>query len=166
SYLSDNEALRGATLWAMGSLASASWAQLAWLLPALGLCAALLWRQAHALDCLLLGEREAYHLGVNLVALRRRLIALSALTVALTVTACGAIGFVGLIAPHLARLLLGPGHRNLLPGAALFGATCLLLADWLARVAIAPAELPIGAVLSLAGAPFFLGLLLNSRSRD
>jgi iron complex transport system permease protein len=160
-YLASDNALRGGTLWALGSLANANWPQLGWLLPALALCGALLWRDARTLDALLLGEREAWHLGFDLVGLRRRLVALCALTVALTVSACGAIAFVGLIAPHLARMALGPGHRTLLPGSALIGASCLLGADWLARTAVSPAELPIGAVLSLVGAPFFLMLLVR-----
>lgn len=164
-YLGDNQALRNAALWAMGSLTNARWDQLAWLLPALTACCILLWRDAPALDALLLGEREAYHLGYDLTGLRRRLVALSALVVALTVSSCGALAFVGLIAPHLARLLLGPGHRPLLPAAALIGAASLVAADWLARTAISPAELPIGAVLSLVGAPFFLSLLVRSPRR-
>jgi iron complex transport system permease protein len=158
-YLANDNALRGSTLWALGSLANAGWTQLGWLLPGLAMCMALLWRDARTLDALLLGEREAYHLGFHLSGLRRRLVALCALTVALTVSACGALAFVGLIAPHLARMVLGPGHRTLLPGAALTGAASLLGADWLARTIIAPVELPIGAVLSLVGAPFFLMLL-------
>lgn len=162
TYLSDDRALRDGTLWAMGSLAGASWTSLAWLLPCLAICAGLLCREARALDALLLGEREAWHLGYELVGLRRRLVALTALTVGLTVSVCGALGFVGLIAPHLARLILGPAHRGLLPGAAIIGAASLLGADWLARTAIVPSELPIGAVLSVVGAPFFLFMLVRS----
>ncbi|QNM97310.1 FecCD family ABC transporter permease [Chitinimonas koreensis] len=163
NYLADDDALRGTLLWAMGSLADAGWPTLGWLLPMLALCGGLLWREARALDALLLGEREAFHLGYALTSLRRRLVALTALTVALTVAACGALAFVGLIAPHLARLLLGPSHRALLPGAALIGAACMLLADTLARTAVLPAELPIGALLSAVGAPFFLALLVRKR---
>jgi len=163
SQLVDDAVLRGTTLWALGSLAAASWQTLAWLAPALLACALLLWRDRRALDALLLGEREAWHLGYELAGLRRRLVALTALTVALTVSACGALAFVGLLAPHLARLLLGPGHRTLLPGAAIVGAASLLAADWLARLAMQPAELPLGAVLSVAGAPVFLFLLVKTR---
>ena len=159
SHLSGDTTLRSMLTWAMGSLSGASWPTLAWLVPGLALTIYLTWRQTRALDALLLGEREAYHLGFHLVGLRRRLVALTALTVALVVACCGAFAFVGLIAPHIARRLLGPGHRTLLPGAALVGAACLIGADWIARVAVSPAELPIGAVLSLLGAPFFLYLL-------
>ncbi|GAB3242159.1 FecCD family ABC transporter permease [Chitinimonas naiadis] len=163
SHLADDAALRGTTLWSLGSLAGASWSMLAWLLPALLLCGGLLWREWRALDALLLGEREAWHLGFELTSLRQRLVALTALTVALTVAACGPLAFVGLLAPHLARLIVGPGHRTLLAGAALVGAASLLGADWLARIAVLPSELPIGAVLSVVGAPFFLFLLVKTR---
>ncbi|MFC4161145.1 FecCD family ABC transporter permease [Chitinimonas lacunae] len=159
AYLANDIALRGATFWAMGSLAAASWHRLAWLSPALALVGWLLWRQRSALDALLLGEREAFHLGFDVSALRRRLLVLSALTVALTVAACGALAFIGLVAPHLARRLLGAQHGRLLPTAALLGAALLLAADWLARLVMAPAELPLGVVLSCVGAPFFLFLL-------
>ena len=166
SHLSGDTTLRSMLTWALGSLSGASWRTLGWLLPGLALSSYLTWRQAHALDALLLGEREAYHLGFHLIGLRRRLVALTALTVALVVACCGAFAFVGLIAPHIARRLLGPGHRNLLPGAAIAGALCLLGADWVARIAVAPAELPIGAVLSLLGAPFFLYLLFSMPGRS
>lgn len=159
AYLADDVALRGATFWAMGSLASASWDRLAWLAPALAAVVWLLWRQRIALDALLLGEREAFHLGFDAARLRRRLLLLSTLAVALTVAVCGALAFVGLVAPHLARRLLGAQHGRLLPTAALLGAGLLLSADWLARLAVAPAELPLGIVLSGVGAPFFLFLL-------
>jgi len=161
-HLSNDSALRGITLWALGSLASANWAQLAWLIPCLMVAGLLLRREAPALDALLLGEREAYHLGHDLAGLRRRLVTLTALMVALVVSCCGALAFVGLIAPHVARRLLGPGHQALLPGAALVGAVTVLAADWLARTVSSPAELPLGAMLSLLGAPFFLFLLTRN----
>jgi iron complex transport system permease protein len=160
-HLSNDSALRGIMLWALGSLAGANWSQLIWLVPCVGITAWLLWRDARALDALLLGEREAYHLGHDLVALRRRLVTLTALMVALVVSCCGALAFVGLIAPHIARRILGPAHRTLLPGSALVGAATLLCADLLARMATSPSELPLGAVLSLLGAPFFLFLLVR-----
>ncbi|WP_308446408.1 iron ABC transporter permease [Chitinimonas sp. BJYL2] len=165
SYLADETALRGGIVWALGSLSGADWATLTWLAPALILCCGALWRELGALDALLLGEREAWHLGFALGPLRQRLIALTALIVALTVAACGAIAFVGLMAPHLARIVLGPAHRLLLPGAALTGAIGLLAADWLARTVMLPSELPLGAVVSLAGAPFFLYLLISAKPR-
>jgi len=158
---SNDAALRGMSLWALGSLAGTGWDKLVWLIPSVALVGYLLWRDAPSLDALLLGEREAFHLGHDLVGLRRRLVALTALIVALCVACCGALAFVGLLAPHIARRLIGPGHRNLLPGAALVGALTLLGADWIARTVTSPAELPLGAVLALFGAPFFLSLLMR-----
>lgn len=159
AYLGNDSALRGATFWGLGSLANAAWDSLIWLIPAQLILGWLIWRHATTLDTLLLGEREAFHLGIAITPMRRWLIALAALTVALTVAQCGAVGFVGLVAPHLVRNLLGPRHRLLLPGAALCGAMLVLLADWGARTLLAPTELPLGALLSLCGAPFFLYLL-------
>jgi iron complex transport system permease protein len=158
---SNDAALRGMSLWALGSLAGAGWDKLLWLIPSVGAVGYLLWREAPSLDALLLGEREAFHLGHDLLGLRRRLVALTALMVALCVACCGALAFVGLLAPHIARRLIGPGHRNLLPGSALVGALTLLGADWVARTVVSPTELPLGAVLALLGAPFFLSLLMR-----
>jgi len=147
----------------MGSLAGANWPLLAFLGPwTLMLCGWMMcqWRLMNAL---LLGEREAQHLGFVLVSVRRRLILATALIVGPLVAATGGIGFIGLVAPHLVRLTVGANHRTLLPASALAGALTLTLADWLARVAVAPAELPIGLVTSLVGGPFFLWLLASGR---
>ena len=114
---------------------------------------------------MLLGESEARHLGVNVEWLKRRLIIYSALGVAISVAVAGVIAFVGLMVPHLIRLLVGPNHRALLPLSALAGAILLVAADALARVVIAPAELPVGVVTALLGAPFFLWLLVVQRRR-
>jgi iron complex transport system permease protein len=119
---------------------------------------------ARPLNALLLGEAEAFHVGVPVQQVKRLLIFLSALTVGATVAVCGTIGFVGLMAPHLARLVFGPDHRVLLPASALIGAALLLAADVAARLAAAGAdELPIGVVTALAGAPIFLALLMRAR---
>ncbi len=159
TYVADDAQLRSLTFWNMGSLAGASWTQLAFLGPwTLGLSLLLL-REWRALNALLLGEREAQHLGFALNPLRRRLIVLVALIVGPLVAATGVIGFVGLVVPHLVRLSLGADHRWLLPHTWVAGAIALSLADWLARVAVIPAELPIGIVTSLIGGPFFLWML-------
>jgi iron complex transport system permease protein len=113
----------------------------------------------------LLGESEARHLGVNVEWLKRRLIIYSALGVAISVAVAGVIAFVGLMVPHVIRLLVGPDHRALLPLSALAGAILLVAADALARVVIPPAELPVGVVTALLGAPFFLWLLVVQRRR-
>ncbi|KPC55325.1 Hemin transport system permease protein HmuU [Amantichitinum ursilacus] len=159
TYVADDAQLRSLTFWNMGSLAGATWTQLAFLGPWTLALSLLLLREWRALNALLLGEREAQHLGFALNPLRRRLIVLVALIVGPLVAATGVIGFVGLVVPHLVRLSLGADHRWLLPNTLVAGAIALSLADWLARVVVIPAELPIGIVTSLIGGPFFLWIL-------
>ncbi|GAB3483753.1 FecCD family ABC transporter permease [Azotobacter salinestris] len=158
-YLADDAALRRLTFWNLGSLSGASYARL-WplLLATLGV-AFWLPRRAGALNALLLGESEARHLGFDVERLKRELVLCTALGVGAAVAAAGLIGFVGLLVPHLLRLICGPDHRLLLPAAMLAGASLLLFADLLARLLLAPAELPLGIVTALLGAPFFLWLL-------
>ncbi|GJD49174.1 Hemin transport system permease protein HmuU [Methylobacterium crusticola] len=113
------------------------------------------------LNALVLGEAEAFHLGVDVQALKRAAILLVAGAVGASVAAAGVIGFVGLVVPHALRLAVGAEHRLLLPAAGLLGAALLVLADVAARLVAAPAELPIGIVTALVGAPVFLWLLLG-----
>jgi len=153
--------LRNLTFWNMGSLAGASWAMLAWLGPWVAVLSALLIREWRAMNALLLGEREAHHLGHAVRPLRRRLVVLAALLVGPLVAVSGTIVFVGLVVPHLVRLTTGADHRWLLPNTLAGGAIALTLADWLARTVVIPAELPIGIVTSLVGGPFLLWLLLR-----
>ena len=127
--------------------------------------AALLMMRARALDALLLGDEAAAHLGIRPERERLILLLLAAWLVALSVTASGLIGFVGLVAPHTARAIVGSGHRRLLPAAALIGAAFLCLGDGIGRVALYPGELPVGVFTSVVGAPFFL-LLLRGRRRE
>ncbi|WP_071871805.1 FecCD family ABC transporter permease [Atopomonas hussainii] len=163
-YLADDATLRTLTFWNLGSLNGASYSRL-WPLLAIALLVLVsLPRSASALNALLLGESEARHLGVDVERLKRRLILLTALGVGAAVAACGMIGFVGLVVPHLMRLLLGPDHRTLIPASMLAGASLLLLADVLARLLVAPAEMPIGVLTALIGAPFFLYLLVKGRA--
>jgi iron complex transport system permease protein len=119
--------------------------------------------RAGALNALLLGEAEARHLGIAVEKLKLELILLVALGVGLAVAACGVIGFVGLVVPHILRLLCGPDFRRLLPLSALAGALLLVAADSASRVVLAPAELPVGIVTALIGAPFFVLLLMRVR---
>lgn len=165
SYLADDRMLRTLVFWNMGSLGGASYERVA----VLAACCALIWwrlpRQARALNALLLGESEARHLGVDVERVKRELILLTALGVGACVAVAGLIGFVGLVVPHLVRLLLGPDHRQVLPASMLLGAALLLFADVVARLMIAPAELPIGILTSLLGGPFFLALLLRAQRR-
>ncbi len=163
TYLADDAELRKLTFWNLGSLNGASYERLWPLLLVTLLVGLWLPRRAKALNALLLGESEARHLGFEVQRLKRELVLCTALGVGAAVAAAGLVGFIGLVVPHLMRLLVGPDHRLLLPAAGLAGACLLLLADLLARLLLAPAELPIGIVTALIGAPFFLFLLLRGR---
>ncbi|BCG27046.1 ABC transporter permease [Pseudomonas tohonis] len=163
TYLADDATLRTLTFWNLGSLNGASYARLWPLLLITGAVALWLPRRARALNALLLGESEARHLGFEVEKLKRELVLCTALGVGAAVAAAGLIGFIGLVVPHLVRLVAGPDHRVLLPASALAGASLLLFADLAARLVLAPAEMPIGIVTALIGAPFFLYLLLRGR---
>ncbi|MDD1977734.1 MULTISPECIES: iron ABC transporter permease [Pseudomonas] len=164
TYLADDATLRTLTFWNLGSLNGASYERL-WPLVLVAVAVALwLPRRAQALNALLLGESEARHLGIEVESLKRELVFCTALGVGAAVAAAGLIGFIGLVIPHLVRLLCGPDHRVLLPASLLAGASLLLFADLIARLALAPAELPIGIVTAFIGAPFFLFLLLRGRT--
>ncbi len=151
--------LRSITFWRLGSLGAATWTTLGLIAPFALLALLLLPRHAGRLNLLSLGEREAGMLGVNVPRLQLEVIVFSALAVAASVAFTGLIGFVGLIAPHLMRVLLGSDHRRLLLSSALFGASLLIVADTIARTVSAPAELPIGVITALIGAPVFLLIL-------
>ena len=164
TYLADDATLRTLTFWNLGSLNGASYQRL-WPLVLVAVVVSLwLPRRAQALNALLLGESEARHLGIEVEKLKRELVFCTALGVGAAVAAAGLIGFIGLVVPHLVRLLAGPDHRVLLPASLLAGASLLLFADLIARLALAPAELPIGIVTAFIGAPFFLYLLLRGRA--
>lgn len=158
-FMADDRQVRDITFWTLGSLAGARWAQLPVVLALVGVPALLLCLLARPLNALLLGEAEAFHLGVRVEAVKRVAVVLAAVAVAAGVAFTGLIGFVGLVVPHLVRLVFGADHRLVLPGAALLGGALLVLADLLARSLAAPAELPVGVVTALLGAPFFLWLL-------
>lgn len=149
----------GVLAWLLGSFGFASWRQLGSVLPLLLPALPLVAFAARALDVLQLGEEQASQLGLPVEGIKLVLVVASTLMTAAAVSISGVIGFVGLIVPHAARLLLGPGHRTLLPMSALLGAAFLVGADLLARTVIAPAEIPIGVVTALVGGPFFLYLL-------
>jgi len=164
SYLADDATLRTLTFWNLGSLNGASYERLWPLLLIAGGVAMWLPRRAKALNALLLGESEARHLGVDVERLKRELVFCTALGVGAAVAAAGLIGFIGLVVPHLVRLLAGPDHRVVLPASLLAGGILMLFADLAARLLLAPAELPIGIVTAFIGAPFFLILLIRGRS--
>lgn len=161
--LGDNSTLRSANFWLMGSFAQASW-QL--LLPSAGILLLTIlrtWQRRTALDVWQLGDSEAAHLGLDIQRFRREILVLASLLVALAVAQSGGIGFVGLLAPHMARRLGFIRHRQLLPATLLLGALLAVFADWLARVLMPPLELPVGVLTALIGAPAFLLLFLQRR---
>lgn len=156
---SSNFELREATTWLMGGLGRAGWPEIGAMLPGtlFGLLLAVCW--SRDLNALALGDDTAHHLGVNLGRTRALLLFLASLLAAGAVAVSGIIAFVGLIVPHTMRLLVGPNHRALLPASLLGGGLLLLWSDILARTLLPGAELPIGIVTSILGAPFFLSLL-------
>lgn len=163
TFIATDTQLRDLTFWSMGSLAAADWKLLSYLAPWLVIVGAWMLFQWRALNALLLGEREAQHLGYALKSIRRRLVVGTALIVGPLVAVTGGIAFVGLVVPHLIRLTFGADHRWLLPGSVVAGGLGLTLADWVSRIAVIPAELPIGLVTSLIGGPFFLWLLVRRK---
>jgi iron complex transport system permease protein len=158
-FFSDDDQLRQFTFWTLGNVGHASWPKLAAAAPFLLTALVFVPRYARALNALLLGEAEAGHLGVDLQRVKVTLIFVTAAGVGAAVSIAGGIGFVGLVAPHVVRQILGADHRWLVPGAALLGAALLVLADVLARTLAAPAELPVGVITALLGAPVFFSLL-------
>lgn len=163
--IASNEQLRNISFWNFGSLSGATVEPVGVIAVLVAVVCIALARMGAGLNALLLGDSEARHLGFDTQSLKRNAIALSALLAGALVAVCGVIGFVALVAPHSVRLVCGPDHRVVIPGAALLGATLLLAADLVARVAVSPAELPIGIVTALLGAPFFLWLLVRYRER-
>jgi len=165
-YFSDEAQLRDITFWTLGSLSSANWKILYFILPSVCISCFFLMRTARSLDLFLLGEAEAAYLGVNVQRIKWSIIFFSALAVGTCVSVTGIIGFVALVVPHTLRLLTGTKHQALLINSGLLGGTLLVLADTFARTAIAPAELPIGVITALIGAPFFIWMLLRVRERN
>ena len=163
SYYADNEMLRQISIWQMGNLSTANWQRVLVLTVVAILVLSLFPRESKSLNALLLGESEARHLGIDVQQVKRKLILLTTLGIGTAVAIGGMIGFVGLIVPHIVRLLIGPDHRWLLPASALAGGVLLLLADTIARIIIAPTELPTGILTAILGAPFFIMLLVQQR---
>lgn len=163
TFLSDDQQLRALTFWTMGSFGGALW-------PAVGVtfgaglpAVILLCLKSRDLNRLMLGEQDAGCLGTDVANLKRNIILLTSLAVGVSVAVSGIIGFIGLVVPHLVRLLWDARHEILIPASALLGAMLSMLADTMARTLVAPAEMPVGIITSLIGGPFFLWLLTRSR---
>lgn len=163
TYIANNEQLRSITFWSLGSLGGASWQTVTGILPFIAIPLLLLPRLAPALNLLALGEREAMHSGVQLARLKNMLIVLATMSVAAGVAVAGIIGFIGLVVPHIVRQFTGPDYRKLVPGATVSGAILLTIADLLCRTIVAPAELPVGIITSIIGAPFFIWLIIKEK---
>lgn len=164
-FVADDQALRGVVFWLMGNLGSTPWDRLLWVAPVQLAAVVAMFFYAPTLNAFLLGEAEAQHLGYNVERSKRVLILLVALSVGLSVSLAGVIGFVGLVVPHLLRRVVGADNRVLIPASALLGAVLVLLADWLSRTLLAPTEIPVGILMALTGGPFFIWLLLTTRYR-
>ncbi|KGE03007.1 FecCD family ABC transporter permease [Pseudohaliea rubra] len=163
TWLANDGELRSLTFWSMGSFGGTQWRTALPAMALIALATAYLLPAARRLDLLQLGELEAARLGVCVVALKRRLVFGVAVAVGAGVAVAGIIGFVGLVVPHIARLLGGVHHRYVLPASALLGATLAITADLGARTLVVPAEMPVGLITSAIGAPFFLWLVLRLR---
>ncbi|MBO6560973.1 MAG: iron ABC transporter permease [Nisaea sp.] len=164
-YISDDQQLRDLTFWSMGSIASGNWMQVS-VTTMLALAAALgLLTMGRSLDLFQLGERAAFHAGIDIEREKWRIALMTAIAVGAVTAAAGPIGFIGLVAPHMARLIVGPAHRNVLPAAALIGGALILGADLAVRLAVPPTEPPIGLATSMIGGPFFLWLLMRRLKR-
>jgi iron complex transport system permease protein len=165
SYVADDAQLRDLVFWSLGSLEITDWGKLLTtafvIVPTLVLMVGF----ARPLNANLLGESEAQHLGVDIEKVKIQLIFLVSIVVGIAVAMSGIIGFVGLLVPHLLRMVVGPDHRLLLPASAIFGAILLVLADILARTLVTPAEMPIGIITAILGGPFFLWLLIRYRRK-
>ncbi|ABE39581.1 transport system permease protein [Rhodopseudomonas palustris BisB5] len=162
-FLADDRQLRDITFWMMGSLSGANWAKASSTALVLLIALLVFVKVARHLDLLVLGESEAFHTGVDVERMKLLSIVLVSAMTGVAVSVCGVVGFVGIVVPHLLRLVIGPSHRLLLPASACLGAVMLVAADTVARTIVAPAEMPIGILTAAIGAPFFLAILLRQR---
>lgn len=149
--------------WTMGSLTHVSWFEIAWLVPVMIACVCILFYYSKYLNIMQIGEETAQTLGINTQRTTYIVLITSSVLISVVVAFCGSIGFIGLIMPHVARLLVGSNNRRLFTYSLFFGAFFLLIADTLARTIAAPAELPVGSITALAGAPYFIYLVLRKR---
>ncbi len=162
-FVADDRQLRDITFWLLGSLSGATWPKAVMVAPVALLAVLAIPLIARGLDVLVLGEAEAFHTGIDVERLKKISIVMISAMTGVAVSICGVVGFVGIVVPHLLRMVIGPGHRLLLPASVFLGAILLILADTIARVLAAPAEVPIGILTAALGAPFFLFILLRQR---
>ncbi|GAN59076.1 heme ABC transporter permease [Acetobacter cibinongensis] len=165
-FRANDTALRDLTFWTMGSFAGATWSRIGILCPFLLVAVWITAGLATPLNALLLGENDARLMGYPVERIKRLAMLLVACSVGPTVSFVGAIGFVGVVVPHLIRLVTGPDHRLVLPGSALLGAALLIAADTLARIIAMPADVPVGIVTAVLGTPVFVWLLTRAHERE
>jgi len=160
-YISKDEQLRDLTFWNMGSLAAATWTKNIILTVILILSYSILLRKGKALNAMMLGEKDAQHLGINVEKLKKQIVIIVSLMVGSCVAFSGTIGFVGLIVPYILRLLFKSNYNYILPLSAILGSVLLLSADTISRSIVQPSELPIGILTAMMGAPIFIAILMK-----
>ena len=160
-FANNKEGMQTIAYWMMGSLAGAKWSTMAVIAPIVFLSILFFWSQSRVLNLMLLGDASAITMGTDLHVYRQWYLLISSLIVGFVVYSAGMIGFVGLVIPHVVRMLIGPDHKRLIPVSALAGAIFLVVADGLCRVLIPHAELPIGILISMIGAPCFIYLMVK-----
>jgi iron complex transport system permease protein len=165
-FYADENQLHMFTFWTLGDLGGANWKSLLIACPLLIVGSVFLLRYTNALNAIALGESEAFHMGVDVSRVKNLIIFFSALAVGAAVSLAGAIGFVGLVVPHLIRVTFHSDNRLVMPGSAIGGPLLLIVSDMIARTIVTPAELPIGVVTALIGTPFFIFLLIRSKRRN
>ncbi len=165
TYVASDEQLRNITFWSMGSLGGASWKSIRVLLPFVLIPLVALPFFSKALNALSLGESQAGHMGINVGLIKKITIVLATLGVGASVAVSGMIGFIGLVIPHILRMAFSADNRLVIPGSAILGAAVLVLADLIARVLVAPAELPIGILTAIIGTPVFIYIIMVERRK-
>jgi iron complex transport system permease protein len=161
--LFSGQTLQRVVLWTMGGTSASGWGQLQVVIPLILVASLAAYLLAGDLNAFLLGEDQATHLGVNVERRKLILLMIGSLLTGASVSISGLVGFVGLVVPHVARLVFGPDHRLLLPASALLGSIFLVVADLVARLILAPAEVPVGIVTAVIGSPFFIYLLRRGK---
>ncbi|WP_306354261.1 FecCD family ABC transporter permease [Flavobacterium sp. '19STA2R22 D10 B1'] len=161
TFLSKDEELRDLTFWSLGSLGGANWSKNGILAVVIILAYSLLITKGKALNAMMLGEKDAQHIGIRVETIKKRIIVLTALLVGTSVAFSGSIAFVGLIIPYILRLIFKSNYHIILPMSAIFGSILLLAADTISRVIVAPSEIPIGILTAFMGAPIFIAILVH-----
>lgn len=163
-YLSNDEQLRDLTFWNLGSLGGATWGKNGILLIVMVVSYSVLIHKGKALNAMMLGEKDAEHLGINVERIKKQIVVLVALMVGACVAFSGTIGFVGLIVPYILRLIFKSNYQLILPLSAVMGSILLLVADTFSRTVVAPSEIPIGVLTALMGAPVFIAILIRYKN--